>query len=480
MNPVPRSRLGKLLGILLFAAAGIGFFSANGKLGLVHWDEFLWHPEIARVAEELLSKGSWPALLHPTDWQYPPLFFLAAGAVVRFLGDSFFAMRLLSIVSAGLLAPLAFCIARRSAGWKAGLLAGGWVLAFPLLHRFGYALLVDPFQAFLIAGALALFVRAEDEGRSVLPAAVVAGLAGATKYTSLLVAVVLVGLLLAARVAPAAGRAGATKGGAGEMGRGRVRPWRETALFAAISFAPLLLLRGSDIGLLREMSFWRGVPFDWGDFFRVAPLLLLLLALAAPLSRGGMPRLLRAPYFFLLLWMLFFFWRRQQMNWFLPAVVPAAVLAAHTLSRPVTRPWKVAALAVAVALLGYGGLESYGERERYRETERAFRRADALINRHVPHGGAIVVDGLPFQSAFYGHRRALDVRHVGFRDGHCAVLLPWVFENYLVRGFSGSAWGERHEREIRSSWRLEEEYVVDGEVILQIYTNPKMVQSPRK
>lgn len=439
-------------------AAGLAAYSVNRDLRFVHWDEFLWYPEVLRAAEGTLRAPDPESLLHPTRWQYPPLFFLAAGALVRLLGESFFSFRLLSILSSASLAPFAFLLGRSAAGARTGIVAGLYTLLFPLAHRYGGSLLVDPFQAALIAAALFLFARAEKTGGSLLPAAAAAALAGSAKYTSLLLPASLAVVLIAGRRL---------------RGPGEGRSRREILLFALLSFAPLLFLRRQDFELLREMSAWKSLPLDGGDLLRVLPLPLLLAALLVPALRRGLPRALAGPYTFLVAWLAFFLWRRQQPNWLLPAAVPLAVLAAHATVLLAAGKRRILVGAAAAALLVYGGWRSSAEVGAYREQERIYAEAAAYVDARVPTGGFVAVDALPFAGTIYLRSPTRDVRNVGFRDAARAILLPWVFENYKIRGFSGSAWGEVHETEIRGSWTLEKRYALQGKPILEVWANPR-------
>jgi len=452
-------RWAPLLAVPLLLLAGLFAFLYNRDLRPVFWDEFLWRPEILRVARELIPAGDWRALLHPTDWQYPPLYFLLAGGAVSLFGESAFHFRLLSIVSSALLAPLAFLAGRKAGGWRTAFFAGLIALALPISHRFGGAVLVDPFQTVLVSAALLFFVRAEADRRSLLPAAIFAALAGATKYTSLLLPAALFAALLY----------GKTRRGDGSEQRG----WGEILLFGAIGAAPLLFLRGSDLSLLREMTGWRSLPFDWGGFFRIVPSPLLLLAVALPVVRRPFPRALRGPGLFVILWALFFFWRQQQMNWFLPASLPLALIAGSSLACLAEHRWHVPALVVAAAVLLHAGARSIDEVRLYRERERVYTEAATYVNRRVPPRDLVVIDALPFTSDIYIRSVPCDVRNVRYEEGRYAILLPWVFENYKIRGFRGSAWGEVHESRIRAEWTLEKEYFVGGEKAIEVYANPK-------
>ena len=453
-------RWAPLLAVPLLLIAGLFTYLTNRDLRPVFWDEFLWRPEILRVARDLIPAGDWRALLHPTEWQYPPLYFLFGGGVVSFLGESAFHFRLLSILSSALLAPLAFLAGRKAGGLWTAIFAGLIALSLPISHRFGGALLVDPFQTVLISAALLLFVRAEADRRSLLPAAVFAALAGATKYTSLLLPVALIAALLYEKFRRADGP--------------ERRGWREIVLFGAIGAAPILFLRGSDLSLLREMTAWRSLPFDWGEFFKLVPASLLLLAVVLPVVRQPFPRVLRGPGFFLILWALFFFWRRQQMNWFLPAALPLALIAGSTLARLAgVRRWRITALLLAAVVLLHAGVRSINEVRLYRERERVYTEAATWVNRRVPPGDLVVIDALPFASDIYIRSIPCDVRNVRYEEGHYAILLPWVFENYKIRGFRGSAWGEVHESRIRDEWTLEKEYFVGGEKAVEVYANPR-------
>ncbi len=419
---------------------------------------------MARLAREAIPSRDWAALLHPTRWQYPPLFFWVDGVLVRLLGEPLAVFRLPSIVSSAFLAPLAYSIGRAAGGERSGLLAGCYALLLPLAHRYGSALLVDPFQAALVGAALLAFVRAETRGGSLIPAGALCALAVSTKYTSLLLPAALLLVLLADRA----------RRGASERKRAAI----EIVLFALLSLLPLLFLRQEDRALLRAMAFWRSLPFDWADLFRAVPAPLFVLALLAPLLRARFPRVMRGPYLFLVLWLLFFFWGRRQMNWLLPASVPLAVLAGRATAVWTEGRRSLLAVSAAAAVLLYGGYRSAREILIYRETERIYSEAAAYANDHVPPEGVVVVDALPFESPLYLHSSTCNARFACYREGRLALLVPWVFENYKLRGFDGSAWGEVHEREIRETWRLEKRFLVDGRPILEIYANPAFM--PRR
>lgn len=455
-----------VLPFLLFLAAGLISYSINRNLKFVFWDEFLWHPDVARLAREAIASRDWAALLHPTRWQYPPLFFWVDGALVGLLGESFAVFRLPSIVSSALLAPWAYLIGRAAGGERAGILAGLYALLLPLAHRYGSALLVDPLQAALVGAALLAFVRAETRGGSLFPAGTLAALAVSTKYTSLLLPAALLLVLLADRV-----RSGASV---------RRRAPIEIVLFAALSFFPLLLLREEDRALLRAMAFWRSLPFDWADLFRVVPAPLFVFALLAPLLRASFSRAMRGPVLFLALWLLFFFWGRRQMNWLLPAAVPLAALAGHATAVWVGGRRSLLAVSAAAAILLYGGYRSAREILIYRETERIYNEAAAYANERVSPDEIVVVDALPFESPLYLHSSTCNARFACYREGRLALLVPWVFENYKRRGFDGAAWGEVHEREIRETWRLEKRFLANGRPILEIYANPAFLPRSEK
>ncbi|MFH1279814.1 MAG: glycosyltransferase family 39 protein [Candidatus Eisenbacteria bacterium] len=450
---------------LLLFIAGLVAFGWNRDLKFVWWDEFLWYPEVLRVARESLPHGDIAALLHPTAWQYPPLFFLVAGGVVKILGESFFAYRALSILASALLALWAYGIARERGGNRAGMLAGYLALTFPLAHRFGAALLVDPFQAALVGGALFLFVRAESRRTSLRGAAIVTALAGATKYTSFILPAAVLLVLLHDRL-----RSGPEE---------EKRTWGEIAFFGVVSFFPLLFLRLEDVRLLREMTFWRSLPLDWADLGRLVPPTLPLLALGAPLLRGRFPRSFRAPWLFLLLWTLFFLWRRQhqQMNWFLPAAVPLAALASWTLMVGAASRMRFLASLAAAATVLYGGHRSWVEIRDYRERERIYTEATAFVNEMTSAEGLVVVDALPFKSPLYVRPRTIDVRHGDPEEGEYAILVPWVYDNFRIRGLRGGAWGEVREDAIRESWVLEKEYEVEGERVLEVWRNPRKARA---
>ncbi|MBN1825669.1 MAG: glycosyltransferase family 39 protein [Candidatus Eisenbacteria bacterium] len=449
-----------LLETAFFLAAGLLLFSIHLFRRPVLWDEFLWYPEIVRVARTVIGGQSLRELLAPTRWQYPPLFFLAAGALVRLFGASFAACRALPALSSALLAPLAFAACGRAVSPRAGRLAALFLLTSPLLHRYGSAILVDPAQAALLAGALALYLRAETERKSLAPSAALAALAVATKYTSALLPASLLALLLFDRLRP----------GAGENGRRRGAV--EIALFAALSFAPLLFLRRSDLELMREMTVWRSLPFGWSLFLRIAPIPLPLLALAAPAIRRRFPRPLRGAWLFFLCWSLFFLWRRQQMNWYLPALFPSAILAGALLDRFAGAGRRALPWLAAVPILAWGGYRSGVEILDYRAMERIYVEAGELVNRNVPPSAPVVADALPFRSPLYVRRAAIDARDPAFRRGAWAVLVPWVAENYRIRGFRRGAWGEVHEGEIRRSWRPVRTFERGGRIVLEIYENP--------
>jgi predicted membrane-bound mannosyltransferase len=413
---------------------------------------------VLRVARESLPNFDLPGLLHPTRWQYPPLFFLAEGAVVRVLGEGPAAFRVVSILASALLAPWAFLAARSASGTRAGVLAGLFALTLPVAHRFGAALLVDPLHASLAGAALFLFVRAEKEGRSLLPAGLLAGLAAATKYTSILLSASLAAALLAGRA---------------RHPGGEPRRRAEILAFAALALAPLLFLRGEDLCLLRAMAFWRSPPFAWGDFLRVVPAPLLLLALLAPLAQARFPRALAGAYAYLVLTLLFFLWRRQQMNWILPAAVPVALLAGHAASVWMRGRGRLPVGALLCGLLAYGVLESAREVRAYRETARVYAEASSYVAARVSPEDLVAVDALPFESPPYARYEPCDVRKECYRRARYAILVPWVFENYKSRGFSYSAWGEVRETEIRRKWTLEKRLHAGGRPAVEIYANPR-------
>jgi hypothetical protein len=367
-------------------------------------------------------------------------------------------------LSSASLAPWAYLTGRCAGGERTGILAGLYALLLPLAHRYGTSLLVDPFQAALVGAALYSFVRAEKEGRSLLPVTLLVAAAGAAKYTSLLLAASLLLVLLSDLWRPAA-----------EGRRTRSEPW----LFALLALSPLLFVRRGDLTLLREMSYWRSLPLEWADLFRLVPVPLLILALLAPHPRCRFPGVLRGIFLFLLVWLAFFFWRRGQMNWLLPSAVPLAVLAAHATIVHVGGRMRVIAGAGAIAALLYGGERSVAEIRAYRARERIYSEAGAFVDARVPPGGIIAVDALPFTGSVYLRTETCDVRGTSFRDASFALLLPWVFENYKIRGFSGAAWGEVHETEVRAGWTLEKRYFLEGEPILEIYANPKPARRSR-
>ena len=440
-----------LLPPLLFVA-GTAFYMINGSARLVFWDEFFWYPEILRMARSTLPRLDIPAMIHPTTWQYPPLFFLVSGVAARLIDEQPIACRLVSILSSAALAPLAFLMARKLHGLPAGCMAGAIMLSLPLAHRFGSAVLVDPFQAALIALALYLLVRFLNEGTSPLSATLVTVLACSTKYTSFLFAAV-VGVCIL-------------------LTPGKRVSIRLRAVCLVLLALPLLFLRGEDIELLRLMTTWKSLPLDWSDLFTLVSPVLLVFVPAAAFTLRSSSRGMRAVWSAAALWLLFFFLRRQQMNWLLPAAVPMAVVAGCALSRIASGPGRFAGAAALLYLVAAGAIHSLDESGDYRERGAIYSEAGEWITERVPPDGMVAVDAFMFNNRLYVGAATIDVRQAAYNRSHFALLVPWVYENFSIGGFEGSGAGKMHEEEIRAKWKRERTFEMDDEVILEIYSNP--------
>ncbi|MGE5233333.1 MAG: glycosyltransferase family 39 protein [Acidobacteriota bacterium] len=157
--PASRSAVKDLLLLVLVAGA---FFV------LPSWNRPLWTPDEGRYAEiprEMVQRGDWvtPRLNGVKYFEKPPLLYWLTAASIETCGIREWALRAWPWAFAVAGCALAYGLARKLWGRRAGLLAGLVLATSPLYYFLSTVLILDMAVSVLLAATLAAFLLAVDE-----------------------------------------------------------------------------------------------------------------------------------------------------------------------------------------------------------------------------------------------------------------------------------------------------------------------------
>lgn len=446
-------------------------FSFNAGLKPTLWDEFLWLEVIQNLLQTMREGMTWEKMVHPTGWQYPPLYFLVTSLSVKLLGESWLVYRCTGILASAATIYILYREGRKHTELNPPLIAL-LVLAIPFYWEFGSALYVDPFQTFWITAGLAgVSSYLETEKSFFLWGYFIAVFcAVSTKYTSILLpgAVCLFCLFpWHFQNTPAHE----------DPHRFVVRRNLILVSLIASSISLFLFLRSEDILTVLIMKQWTSPPLEFSEFFRRVPPTLFIAGLI------GLICTVRSRQSVLVLWGLFFvLWsalfisRHNIQTWYFPALPSLVLLSLVGMDRLLRPSGKTGHKPMVMGFVGLvlvfhlwaSGTSLY----LYRAENRIYQTAENWVNQRADRGDITLADTQQLLSPHYIFTLKMDIRDLQFNRAKYAVLTEKKEEYFRLGTFDRSEDGLANTRFVKENWKTERTFFLAGKPFLSIYSNP--------